>query len=152
MRRSPVRFAVRWMIVAVAFGVVLIAIRVGAMRGRSIHNQEMARRWAVEAEAAEAEARESESISDQAIEWISYLKIAREHADEVQSLDGLLHPYQEINGIVCLPLFTEDYYRDPEKWRLRWQRLRDWHARLAEKYHHAALDPSEPVPPDPPSP
>ena len=85
-------------------------------------------------------------------EWMSRVEIAEEHAMAVEILDGLLHPYEEFNGNMAYPLFTEDYYRDAEGCKRQWRRQRDWHARMAEKYVRAALSPWDPVPPDPPLP
>jgi hypothetical protein len=165
------RLAVKRLIVAVVVGILLISILDGARRRRSIQDRKMLRYRAV---AAEAKANEIESTSDRVIKLLSYPEkraviedeilparapalitledLARQHDEEVRSLDGLLHPYEEINGRVCCVLFTEDYYREPEKHRERWQRLRDWHAQMAEKYRRAALHPEEPVSPDPPEP
>jgi hypothetical protein len=271
MRFSRVWFAVRWLIVAVAFVLVDVGIWVGAMKGRSILDQEMARRRAVEAEAAEAAENELESISRQASKAIklihdqelarrqaeeadtakavakgcelrlissahdvsaiatqgenliivaavknvlyfrifdrdgktvvdtdettlethagsmedlrkqleclwppheltksekgqviaavtsiggltTYPEIARQHSEEAAELDSLLHSGGEYNGKTIFVLFTDDYYRDSEKYRRRWQAKRDWHARMAAKYRRAALCPWEALPPDSPEP
>jgi len=144
---------VRWLIGGVAFGVVFIVIWAAAMRGGSSDNQAMARRRAAEAEAAEAELIDGLMHHYEVINGnVSYQEIARQHAEKAELLDGLMHPYEVINGKTTYPLFTEDYCRDPERFKRRWHRERDWHARMAEKYNRAALHPSEPVPPDlPPS-
>jgi hypothetical protein len=139
MRFSRVWFAVRWLIVAVVFVLVFVGIWDGAMKGRSIHYQEMARQSAEEAAEAEAAAKWRESMS--------YQDRAKWHADWVERLDDWLHP----RG-TSFTLFTDDYYRNSEKYERWWPRLRDWHAQMAEKYRRAALRPWEPVPPDPPEP
>ena len=61
----------------------------------------------------------------------TYPEIARQHSDEVEELDSLLHSGGEFNGKTTFVLFTDDYYRDPEKYRRRWQAKRDWHTRMA---------------------
>jgi hypothetical protein len=259
------------LIVAIAFVLVFVGIWGGAMKGRSILDQELARRRAVEAEAAEAEENELESMSCQAMKaiklildqelarrqaeeadtakavakgcdlrlmpsvndvrgistegasliivaavknvlyfrifdrdgkmvvdtdettlatqagpmedlltqlerlwtpheltksekgWViaavttiggltTYPEIARQHSEEVEELDCLLHSGGEFSGKTTFVLFTDDYYRDPEKYRRRWQAKRDGHARMAAKYRRAALCPWEAVAPDPPEP
>ena len=70
--------------------------------------------------AAEAQPKHRESMSR--------VEIAEEHAIAVEILDGLLHPYEEFNGKMAYPLFTEDYYRDAEGCKGQWRRQRDWHA------------------------
>ena len=119
-----------------------------------MHDQELARREVERANAAMALAREIESAVKTVAKdrGSTYAEIASQHSDAVELLDSLLHSGGEFNGRITYVLFTDDYYRDPEKCRSRWQSLRDWHARLAEKYRHAARHPSEPVPPDPPEP
>jgi hypothetical protein len=105
-----------------------------------IHDQESA----IEVNAANALAKERELTS--------YSGIARHHSEQVEQLDSLLHSGGEFNGKMTFVLFTDDYYRDPEKHRRRWLAKRDWHARMAEKYRYAALYLCESVPPDPPEP
>jgi hypothetical protein len=109
-----------------------------------IHDFESGSRHAEHADAAKAGATRRGKTA--------YTEIARRHFDEVDELDSLLHSGGEFNGKTTFVLFTDDYYRDPEKYTRRWERLRDWHAQMAEKYYHAALYPEEPVPPDPPEP
>jgi hypothetical protein len=82
----------------------------------------------------------------------AYAEIARQHSEEIEELDSLLHSGYEFNGKIAFVLFTDDYYRDPEKYRRRWQAQRDWHARMAAKYRRAAVCPWEAVLPDPPEP
>ena len=151
MRHSRMWYAAGWLSVAVAFVLVFVGIRAGAMKGRAIYYQEMgrqraemARRNAEEAAAAEAAAKKRESMS--------YQEIASDHAEEVERLDSFLHSGGEFNGKTTFVLFTDDYYRDPERYLSQWQRERDWHAQMAEKYRHAALRPWEPVAPGPPKP
>jgi hypothetical protein len=85
-------------------------------------------------------------------ELMSYQEIASQHAEAVELLDGIIRPYEVVNGKVSYPLFTDGFYRDPEEYRRRWQKERDWHARMAEKYDYAARHPRLPVEPDPPEP
>lgn len=146
-------FAVQWLIGGVAFGLVFIALGAEMMGGGPSGSRAMARRRAAGAMAEVTEAVRLDGLVHH-IEVIdrsmSYQEIARQHTEMAALLDGLMHPYEAINGRTAYPLLTEDYYRDPERFRRRWQRERDWHARMAEKYRRAALRPSEPVPPDPP--
>jgi hypothetical protein len=144
MRLSRMLFAAWWPGVVVAFVIVFAGIWAGAMRGRSIYYQEMASQRAQEVAEAEAAAKKRESMS--------YEEIAIEHGEKVERLNSLLHSGGEFNGRMSFVLFTDDYYRDPERYRRQWQRERDWHAQMAEKYGHAALRPWEPVAPDPPKP
>jgi hypothetical protein len=111
-------FVVRWLLVVVALAVVFTVIWAGAMRGRAMHFVEMETRRAEGAEEAEARAKQRESMTNE--------EIATEHAMVVEILDGLQHPHEEFHGKTAYPLFTEDYYRDPEGYQRQWRKDRDW--------------------------
>lgn len=100
MRHSGMLFAVRWLVGVFAFGLVFTGIWAGASRGRVLLLEDWARSHAQEAAAAEAQTKHRESLSR--------VEIAEEHALAVEILDGLLHPYEEFNGKMAYPLFTED--------------------------------------------
>ena len=164
MRHPRVLFAARWLIGGVAFALAFVAICAGVMRGRSIHSRAMVTRRAEAAEVLDGPPFQYE-VCEFSLDDVTgalamqrppmgYEEIARKHADEVRLFDLLLHPDKAINGISIAwpPSFSDDYYRDPEEWRRRLKRLRDWHDRLAEKYRQAALRPWKSVPPDPPKP
>jgi hypothetical protein len=164
MRHPRVVFAARWLIGGVAFVLALVATCAGVMRGWSIHLQAVVKRRAEAAEVLDRPPYPYE-VCEFSLDDVSgaeamrqrptdYQKIASKHADEVRSLDLLLHPGQAINGISIAwpPSFSDDYYRDPAEWRRRLLSRRDWHDRLAEKYRQAALRPWQSVPPDPPKP